>query len=134
MAPISTHVFGHITVTLEAEGFIRMTVGKKQESQFSYIQQTVKHVQELSEKGPYPLLADIRNLRGKTNKNRLWAIGELTEAFSAAAIVVDSHFSRLLASFFLSFNRTQIPTKLFSTEEDATQWILEFIAQQKDQA
>ena len=48
---------------------------------------------------------------------------ESTEARSADAILINSYFNRLFVNIYLSFNKPSLPTKLFSNEVDALNWI-----------
>ena len=46
-----------------------------------------------------------------------------TKLFLAQAIIVDSPVSRLIGSFFLGLNKPPFPTKLFTSEADAVEWL-----------
>lgn len=45
--------------------------------------------------------------------------------FSAVAMLVDSAVTRMLATFFLNFNRSGTPTQMFTDEAKALAWLRE---------
>ncbi|MCH2044923.1 MAG: STAS/SEC14 domain-containing protein [Saprospiraceae bacterium] len=44
----------------------------------------------------------------------------------AIAIVVGSAILKILVNIFISFNKPEYPTKMFTKKEDAVQWLLTF--------
>jgi hypothetical protein len=42
---------------------------------------------------------------------------------SELALIVDSPMKRMLGNFFLGVNKVDVPTKLFSSKEDAEKWL-----------
>lgn len=45
----------------------------------------------------------------------------------AGAIIIDSSFTAVLGNFLLSVNKPNIPARLFTDTEKATQWLEKFI-------
>lgn len=45
----------------------------------------------------------------------------------AQAILIRSPVSRVIGNFFLGLNRPSCPTKLFTTEEAALEWLAQFL-------
>lgn len=45
----------------------------------------------------------------------------------ADAIVVNSLAQKIIGNFYLKINRPPIPTKLFSKQEDAEKWLLQYV-------
>jgi hypothetical protein len=60
---------------------------------------------------------EIRDYLGKT---------EVTDLFIANAIVATSLLSKMVGNLYLSFNKPQVPTKIFSNEAAALQWLEQF--------
>lgn len=54
------------------------------------------------------------------------ATEESTKNLIAQAIVVTGLATRLLGNFFIRFNKPASPTELFSTREQAIEWLLDF--------
>ena len=44
----------------------------------------------------------------------------------AMAVIVSSTANRLLGNIYINFNKPEVPTKLFSTEEKAIEWLKEY--------
>ena len=75
-----------------------------------------------------PLLVDIRLMKGFNQEARAYyASEEVVQMISALALWVESPVSRVLANFFLGLNRVRVPTKLFTSEEEAVAWLKNFI-------
>ena len=49
---------------------------------------------------------------------------EMVHATKALALIGNNSFSRILGNLFLGFSKGNFPVKLFSTEEEATEWLL----------
>jgi hypothetical protein len=81
-------------------------------------------IRRLSGGRPARRMSLLDGLKGATPEARAW--GErapFTELVTAHAMVVSSPVTRVLASFFLAFNRPPIPTKIFADREDAKAWL-----------
>jgi hypothetical protein len=69
-----------------------------------------------------PGLGDMRGVRGIDREARaLYA--DAPQAVSAMALLVGSPLSRAVGTFFIGFNRTRVPTRLFTSETDAIRWL-----------
>jgi hypothetical protein len=72
-----------------------------------------------------PLLVDARNLKSVD-----FAARHETAAFEeikSAAILIDSAVSRMIINVFLTANKTNYPTRLFTSEVAAVEWSKEFL-------
>ena len=54
---------------------------------------------------------------------RIYAAGMQPSLFYAAALIVTNPLARAIGSFFLGLTRPAVPTKLFESVEDATNWV-----------
>lgn len=45
----------------------------------------------------------------------------------AMAVIVTSTANRLIGNFYINFNKPKVPTKLFSTEDKAVEWLKSFL-------
>ena len=45
----------------------------------------------------------------------------------AMAVVVSSTANRLIGNFYINFNKPKVPTKLFSSDEKAIEWLKGFL-------
>ncbi len=46
---------------------------------------------------------------------------------SAIALLIGSPLSRVIGNFFIGFNKSPMPTKLFTSEPEALEWLKEFL-------
>jgi hypothetical protein len=71
-----------------------------------------------------PLFIDIKNLKSFTLEARKYYAGEeAARAASASALVVGSHVSRVLGNFYLGISKPIFPTRIFSSEDEALEWL-----------
>jgi hypothetical protein len=73
--------------------------------------------------GRRPLaLGDMRGVVGIDRGARL-RYAEAKQEVSAMALLVGSPLTRAVGTFFIGFNKTPIPTRLFTSEADAIRWL-----------
>lgn len=74
-----------------------------------------------------PMLVDLRAIRSQTAEARVHFAGpEGAEVGLAVALWIGSPISRAVGNFFLGFNRPLMPTRLFTDEAAAIEWLLSF--------
>jgi hypothetical protein len=75
----------------------------------------------------YPLYIDVRGIIAVDTDARNYLSGEEgTKNARAAAIHVDNPMSKFFANLFLTVNKPQRPTKLFTKKEAAIRWLRKF--------
>lgn len=75
-----------------------------------------------------PVLVDLRGVRSQSAEARRLFAGPAATAVSVAvALVVESPLSRVVGNFYLGFNRPETPTRLFTSTDDAEQWLRSFL-------
>ncbi len=76
----------------------------------------------------FPFLADVRKVKTITKEARsAFAEGDGIKLMPACALLVDSPVNRLLGNFFLSVSKPKVPTKLFTSKEEAMTWLNGFV-------
>lgn len=74
-----------------------------------------------------PVLVDMRAGLGATRETRAYYSSEENLAVTRAlALLVGSRLTRTMANLFISVNRPPIPTRLFTSEDDAVAWLKTF--------
>ena len=94
----------------------------------------VNHINEIIEKrielqqGKKVLvLVDIRDLWQADKESRKRAASkDMIEQNIALAIITDSLPTRLLANFYMTFDKPDIPSKMFRTVEEGVEWLKSF--------
>lgn len=76
----------------------------------------------------YPLLIHMNNVKHVTKDARdYFASKEGCQKIKSCAIITNSIVTRVIANFFLTLNKPLVPTKLFTDEESAKQWLSNYI-------
>ncbi|MBN2613980.1 MAG: hypothetical protein JXB00_20655 [Bacteroidales bacterium] len=70
-------------------------------------------------------LIDIRNMMFIDSKTRSYAAAQYRPHVAATAIIVESKISSYFANLYLKFSQPKSPTRLFTKEEDALNWLTE---------
>jgi len=82
----------------------------------------------ISEGKKNPLLVDIRQQKSISREARLFYSGkEFTDQVTSLAFVVESAISKVLANFFLGLNKPPYPTRLFTNEDEAIEWLKNYL-------
>ncbi|MCK4764636.1 MAG: STAS/SEC14 domain-containing protein [Candidatus Aminicenantes bacterium] len=76
-----------------------------------------------------PLLLDMSKIKSMNKEARdYYARGDKRESCEkAVALIIKSPISRILGNFFLGFNKPTEPTKLFTDEKKALEWLKTFL-------
>lgn len=78
------------------------------------------------EKGP--ILVDIRKIKSITKEAREhFTMKNREPNVNAIGLLVKSPLSMLVANFFLGINKSAVPTKLFTDEKKALEWLGKFV-------
>jgi len=72
-------------------------------------------------------LIDARKVKSAVREARKFGVRDETETTRVAtAILVDSPISRVIGNFFINIDKPPYPTRLFTTETKAIDWLKEF--------
>ena len=78
----------------------------------------------LTNSQPCKLFIDIRNLKYISQSARVYSASiESTQFAQACAILAPSMITKLIANFFMSFNKPNLPTQIFTSKEKAFEWL-----------
>ncbi|MFO7659004.1 MAG: hypothetical protein R6W78_18235 [Bacteroidales bacterium] len=69
-------------------------------------------------------LIDVRNMLFIDSKTRSYAAAQYRPHVAGTAIIVDSKISSYFANLYLKFSQPKSPTRLFTKEEDAINWLI----------
>ncbi len=77
----------------------------------------------------YPLFINIKVVKHITKEARDYlASKEGCHKTASCAILINSNVTRVLANYFIMINKPLVPTKVFTNEEGAKQWLSEYIS------
>ncbi len=112
----------------DSTGIVICRVLKDTYMELEDAEENINTIKKISNGRVLPVLVDIRASKGASRDCRNYYAGqEAGEIQNACALLIDSPFSRLLGNFFLGFNKTEFPTKLFTKEKEAMEWLKTFI-------
>ena len=92
-------------------------------------QETMAAYRKLNNGKRLPLLIDMKTMRAISRDARhFYASEEAAECACAAAILVGTPVSRVLGNFYIGLSNPYLPSKLFTSEDEALAWLKEFVA------
>ena len=115
------------TIILDNSGIVKCCVHKGYYLELEDAKENLKIIKELGNGKSLPVFVDIRDAKGGSKACRDYlASSEAAEIQKACALLVESPLSRLIGNFFIGLNKTKFPTKLFTNEDEAMDWLLHF--------
>ena len=81
----------------------------------------------LQDEVSFPVLCDIRGLKGADKTARDYLAREGSALTECVGLLVDSPALKLMTNFYLMVNKPQVPTKVFRTKEEAIGYIKDFM-------
>ena len=71
-----------------------------------------------------PLLVDTKTMKSLAREARhYYASEEAARVASAVAVIVGTPVSRVLGNFYLGLSNPRLPSRLFSLEDEALEWL-----------
>ena len=70
-------------------------------------------------------LMDIRDMLFIDSKTRAYAAAQYRPHVAGTAVLIDSKVSSYFANIYLKFSQPKVPTRLFTSEDEALQWLHE---------
>jgi hypothetical protein len=112
-------------ITFGEDGILRVVVKLNVSTALSDAADGLETAAKLVGNQRVPALIDIRN-SGPIDRDarKAYATAELV---SAQAMLVNSHFSRIVANMFIRFTLPRFPIKVFNIEAEAIDWLGEFL-------
>jgi len=75
----------------------------------------------------YPLLIDMRGIKSTTRQARQHMATIGATLVKGAALITGSPINRTLGNIFLKIDKPAVPIKLFTSEESARLWLMQFV-------
>lgn len=119
-------------VWLGGDGIIRVVSLPFTNMTLESIREVNVHLKTLCKGKKYPIFTDIRGVKSITREARLFVSSEdSVNVCSAAALLIGSPVSKVIGNLFLGLNKPPYPTKLFSNEDEAVEWLKGFIEKEE---
>lgn len=89
--------------------------------------ENIELIQQSSQGKPRPVLADMTAIKSMTREAREeYAKAGVDSLVTAVGMITRSAMGRIVANFFLNFNKPAVPTRLFSNTETAKKWLMQY--------
>lgn len=111
-------------IWLDDNNIIRYVITPGMDETLDDLIEVIKAIDEIRNGNVYPLLGDIRGAKSITREARQYA--EKSIVATASAILVGSPVSKVLGNFVIKIHKSKIPVKLFTSEDEAINWLKGF--------
>ncbi|MDH5674091.1 MAG: hypothetical protein OEZ06_18180 [Myxococcales bacterium] len=116
------------TIWLGMDGVVRGIVDRPREiSTLEDARDNLAAIAKVSLGRKRPVLSDGRRVRGADRAARRHFAEHLPNVASAYAVLLDSPLSRMLINLLLRIDAPKLPSKVFTDENDALQWLYRFV-------
>lgn len=75
----------------------------------------------------YPAYADLSGVKEVSREARSYFSNEAGEDLKAIALIIRNPVTRMMANFFMKFNKPRYPIRFFTTDQDAVQWLKQYV-------
>jgi hypothetical protein len=109
---------------LDERGFVYTRVSPGAEIQLQDAKENTAKVIEVSKGANYPILVNLKEIKSISKEARdHFSMRGRKPNVTAIAMLVASPLSRIIGNFFLGLNRPTVPTRLFTSDDEAIQWM-----------
>lgn len=115
------------TVQLRDDGIMHIHIKENNEMQLEDAIQVVETMGKLGNKQKFPVLIDCGEFATIDKDVRIFSASKEANIYTSAdAVAYHSFAHKLLADFYVNFNKPSIPTKVFQDNESAIVWLKAF--------
>jgi hypothetical protein len=112
--------------TLDERGFVRARLDAGATLELDDAREAIEATWRVAGERRRPVLVDMSALAGESRAARLYFVSdEAVARYAAVAILVASPVSRVIGTFFLRLSAHKVPTRLFTSEAEASAWLAE---------
>lgn len=112
----------------DKEGVVHMRYRPNSSVNLETAIENIQETARIGEGRKVPMVVNLTGVKSVSRDARRYYSGEETAKYvSAVALVAESPVSRVLGNFFLGIEKPPMPTRLFSSEEKAREWLVQFM-------
>jgi len=109
---------------VDQEGIIHSLVNPGAEVKIDDMKEIIDAGYALVGQKKAPVLVDMREIRSSDRESREYTAGpEGEKVTTALAFLIKSKVGELIGNFFINFNNPRFPTKIFTAEDEALDWL-----------
>jgi hypothetical protein len=114
-------------IRMEADMVVRVIIHPGAVQTLADAKENVQALENLSQGRPFRAITDIRQMTSQSREAReFYSDASHTQSLVAVAILVGSPMSRVIGNFFMGLNKSNTPTRLFTSDSAALAWLKQF--------
>jgi hypothetical protein len=115
-------------VWMDEEGIVRTLTKPQAEVTLEDAELFVRRASDWYQGRRHPVLIDLQGIRSISREARAYYAGpETARVSSACALLVKSPMARVVGNFFMGLNQSIVPTRLFTSEAAAVEWLRQYL-------
>jgi hypothetical protein len=115
-------------IWIDENEIVRARVKDNAEIDLKEAQEMTETLLKITPDASRPLLVDMGKMKYITKRAREhFKGGSRKVTATAVALLAKSQLSTLIGNFYLGLNRPKLPTKLFTSESQALQWLKKYL-------
>lgn len=116
------------SVALRSDGIVHVSIKTNEDVEVKDVVEVVAAVEEIGNGKKFPLLIESQKYTLPSPEARAYIASPESNPFaSAEAYVIQSFSQKLVGNIFISFNKPARPTRIFTSEEKAVEWLKTFL-------
>ena len=119
--------FSHTKISLRKDGIMQLDIAKDVVYTVKDMREIGEAIQKMSNGARFPLLQIPGKYASIDDEARKFVAKDQIKYATASAIVNTSFAQNLIANFYIKFNKPMVPTRIFTSKEDAEKWLLTFL-------
>jgi hypothetical protein len=135
LTPVSTSlnfqeknvVTPYITLWMDDEGFLCARYAQNLHLTLEVAVSIVESRIFFAKGKSYPVLVDMRGIRSTTKKAHEYMATIGSTRVTAGALITGSPWNRTIGNLFLTIDKPQVPTRLFTNELNARLWLKQYL-------
>ncbi len=125
---IKVYTFEESSVSFRSDGLVWVCIKTSNDVEIKHVVEIVGALEDYGKGKKYPLLITTPKFTLPNAKARAYIATAESDPFaSAEAYVIQSFSQKLVGNSFLQFNKPARPTRIFSSEEKAIEWLKSFL-------
>ncbi|HEY0602681.1 MAG TPA: STAS/SEC14 domain-containing protein [Herpetosiphonaceae bacterium] len=115
------------TIRLESNSLVRVTILPGAQQALDDARENGGVMQKIMQGRQFRALVDLRQMKSQDREAReYYTQPGHTPGLVAIALLIGSPMSRVIGNLYMGFSKSDIPTRLFTSEAEALQWLETF--------
>ena len=120
-------------IRLDKNNILHIIMKDQANIELEDVKEIIKAHFKLSKAKKDQVLTDARNVKAITREARIYSAEESSKLTSANAVLVNSSLSRVMGTLYIRINKPLYPTRLFTSEKKAIEWLKGFVEKDNEE-